>query len=471
MGANNSPLHNGNGVASGHPVVFEFGFLCSDKNASIQHGFCHVSERSFEYLESLFFNEQSASQHDLEQRDSNVSQFLQLRIRFGYKVLQVKNYVGVIFTPHGQHIEVLPKIAKTAEDFELGVTESRSKLLMMLRHLGEFRHLATDSASVDTLKMPLLEVFIKQFLDSVNQLVKRGLRSDYVRREDNLAFQKGKLKVSKQLRHNVVNKHKFFVEYDEYLQDRPANRLIRAALKKVASYTRANVNQRLLRELDFVFDEVPASLNAKQDFARVKLDRSMSYYQAPLAWARLILEGFSPLSMKGTSSAQSLLFPMESVFESYVASVLSEQLIPEAKLHTQTTSEYLVQHQNRRQFQLRPDLLITHREGTSSEGIKLVLDTKWKLIDIQAKNYGLAQSDFYQMLAYGQNYQDGAGDLVLIYPRHDGFQEPIEFSFEFTKDLRLWVVPFEIEQGGLSRLITRDYHPFHKLMKSEPPHL
>ncbi|MGF1763379.1 McrC family protein [Aliivibrio kagoshimensis] len=429
---------------SSHPVVFEFGYLCSDKVASEENGFTFISTEAFGYLESCCLSEQ----------EPEISQLLQLRTRYGFKVLQVKNYVGVIFTPHGQHIEVLPKVGKANADKKQAISDARKMLLMMLRHLGDFRHISTHNASVETLKMPLLEVFIEQFLQSVNQLVKRGLRSDYVSQQDNLAFQKGKLLVSKQLRYNSVNRHKFYVEYDEFLQDRPSNRLIRAALKKIAGYTLRHQNQRLHRELDFAFDGIPPSKVPKQDFACVKLDRGMDYYQSPLAWAKLILEGLSPLSMKGQANAQSLLFPMEAVFESYVASVLRNQLADGEELTTQASSKYLVTHNERSQFQLKPDLLLTLPASVKEpERKKRVLDTKWKVLDLEEHNYGLSQSDLYQMFAYGHKYLNGTGDLLLIYPAHSGFDKPIEYSFDFSQSLRLWVVPFILDLEGDSRLV------------------
>lgn len=429
-----------------HPIVFEYGYLSCDEKAADENSFTLISTEAFQYLE----------QRCLCQEEAEVSQFLLLRAKHGHKVLQVKNYVGVIFTPHGQHIEVLPKVAKTSDRSESAIIHSRKLLLMMLKHLGHFRHLTTNTARVETLKMPLLEVFIEQFLQSVNQVVKRGLRSDYVQQQDNLAYQKGKLLVSKQIRHNAINKHKFFVEYDEFLQDRPANRLIRAALKKVAGYTQRHQNQRLLRELDFAFDGIPVSRVPKHDFARIKLDRGMNYYHAPLAWAKLILEGFSPLSMKGSADAQSLLFPMEAVFESYVASVLSQQLPEEYQLCKQATGKVLVTHNKSDYFRLKPDLVIE----SASESINrrcAVLDTKWKLINADkpssSDKYDLSQSDFYQMFAYGHKYLQGEGDVFLIYPTHTYFEEPLEHSFDFSDTLRLWVVPFVLDLAGNSRLI------------------
>jgi 5-methylcytosine-specific restriction enzyme subunit McrC len=66
----------------------------------------------------------------------------------------------------------------------------------------------------------------------VDFLVKRGIRSDYVRQEDNLAFLKGKMLVSEQIKHNSVRQDRFFVEYDSFEVNRPENRLIKSSLQK-----------------------------------------------------------------------------------------------------------------------------------------------------------------------------------------------------------------------------------------------
>ena len=79
-----------------------------------------------------------------------------------------------------------------------------------------------------------------------------------------------------------------------------------------------------------------------------------------------------------------------------------------------------------------------------------VLDTKWKRINDadRDKKYGLSQSDFYQMLAYGQQYLDGQGDMVLIYPRSTEFANPLPL-FNYSDELRLHVWPFDLENDEL----------------------
>lgn len=414
-------------------TVFEFGYLGVGEKAEHSKRISRISQSSFAYLKQLCLCDESESR------------FLTLKSIDNTEVLQLQNYAGVLFTPDGTQIEVLPKIGRKL-DGEDGQARARNSLLNMLSTLGTFRHIRTNSANLSKSRMPLLEVFIGQFLDSVNVLIKKGLRSDYIGRENNLSFLKGKLLVSKQLKKNSINKHKFYVEHDEFILDRPVNRLIHLALNKVSTYSSSVVNQKLAKELLFAFTDIPISKNIKSDVSAVKLDRGMNYYKEPFNWAKLIIEGFSPLTMRGCSYASSLLFPLESVFESYVASVIAAQLPQNMHLKPQANVESLVSFNKRKLFRLQPDLLITDNENRTA-----VLDTKWKLIDITKDNgsdkFGLSQSDLYQMFAYGHKYLSGSGDLFLIYPSHDDFMEPIAYPFEYGGELKLWVIPFDVSNN------------------------
>lgn len=365
--------------------------------------------------------------------------WLRLTQRRGRRVVQVTSFVGVIRAPDGFQIEVLPKVGKAIGG---GAKEARQLLIEMLCCLQGFRHVQTDSAKISAARMPLLEVFSAEFLRMVERIVKSGLRGDYSGRQDKLFALRGKLLMAPHLRQNLVRADRFFTEHDEFSTERPENRLLHAALRRVLMLSASQANQQLARELQFVFADVPASTQPRIDFQRVRLDRGMGYYADALAWARLILDEESPLTGTGGHRAPSLLFPMESVFEAFVAKHLARQLARPLTLKTQARSHHLVRHREQNWFRLKPDLLI--REGGRDA---LVLDTKWKLLDGLKANgtdkYGLSQGDFYQLQAYGQSYLDGQGDVVLIYPKTAAFDQPLPvFEFPKSEGLRLWVLPF-----------------------------
>ncbi len=142
--------------------------------------------------------------------------------------------------------------------------------------------------------MPLLEIFISQFLQSVSQLLKPRFTLDYVSEKGNLAFMKGKLMLSAKLRHNAVNRHKFCVDYDEYMPDCAANRLLHSQLDKLLSLKLSSENQRWLYELRFAFDGIPLSRDIESDMNSLRIERGMTHYSEPIAWAAVDPERNEP---------------------------------------------------------------------------------------------------------------------------------------------------------------------------------
>ncbi len=423
-------------------TIYEFDALMAEgSDAAGAEGLHRIPDKVYGWLEDQC----------LRSAEAREAAWLRLGQRQGRRVVQVTSFVGVIRAPDGFQIEVLPKIGKAIGG---SAKEARQLLIEMLCCLQGFRHVQTESAKISAARMPVLQVFIAEFLRTVERIVKRGLRSDYSSRQDNLFALRGKLLMAPHLRQNLYRADRFFTEHDEFLTNRPENRLLHAALQRALMLSASQANQQLARELQFVFADVPASAQPALDFQRVRLDRGMGYYADALAWARLILDGESPLTGTGGHRAPSLLYPMEAVFEAFVAKHLARQLARPLTLKTQARSHHLVRHGGQNWFRLKPDLLIRDAGRDA-----LVLDTKWKLLDGSKANgtnkYGLSQGDFYQLQAYGQSYLDGQGDVVLIYPKTAAFDKPPPvFEFPKSEGLRLWVLPFCLTSRRLA--IPRD---------------
>lgn len=414
-------------------TIFEFDALVAGTASN------EIPQRVFNWLEALCLK-----------TDEGSPQWLRLTQRNGRRAIQVTSYVGVLRAPCGFQIEVLPKIGRTVVKSKKNEDEARCLLIQMLKCMVGFRNIQTSNAELLATRMPLLEIFINQFLVSVQAIVKRGLRSDYVATQENLPALRGKILISQHIRLNTFCRDRFFTEHDLFTANRPENRLLHISLRKVLTMTRSQDNQRLARELCFVFDEVPESSNILRDIENIRLDRGMNYYEHALEWAKLILSGLSPLTGTGENRAPSLLFPMEALFEAYVEKHLRKQLRAGHILKAQARSKYLVMHLKQNWFQLKPDLLVKDCKDKNV----LVLDTKWKLLDATKNNsrekYQLSQSDFYQLFAYGHQYLNGKGDVVLIFPKTDVFSEPLKvFDFNDIGDYRLWVLPFCLKSKQL----------------------
>lgn len=357
-----------------------------------------LGEINFNLFEN-FIEENSGD--DVEER---LSDFLRISSHKGVKIIKPQNYVGVINIDNKVQIEILPKI-DIGDDNEL-----RKLFLKMLSSLKEFKGKSFKNAQLNDSKLPIYEVFIQMYLNEVQELLKKGLKSDYLTIEGNLTFFKGKFLINQHLKHNIIRKDRFYMAYDEFHINRPENRLIKTTLLKLNKISSNGKNQLLAKRLLAEFEMVNQSTNIDKDFSLVKKDRNAQAYQSLMTWSQVFLKNKSFSTFKGTENVNALLFPMEKIFEAYVAKQLKIKF-PEWNVETQKDDKYLFD--NPKTFGLKPDIYM------SKGGSAIVLDTKWKKLIENSKNskkYGISESDMHQMYAYAYKYD--VENVILIYPKH-----------------------------------------------------
>lgn len=362
----------------------------------------------------------------------------------GRRWLRLDNYVGVVETPCGTRIEILPK--HVDDDGPESVASARSLLRRMLMHGLNVSPRESAPSQIEAFPGPLTEWVMRQFLEGFDRLLKRGVRFDYRRVQEQQPYLRGRLDMARQLRQPPGREHLFQIEHDVFDADRAENRLLRSALDRVCRFAREPRNWRWSRELAERFSSVPPSTDIAADFRRWRDDRLMAHYRPVKPWCSLILGGQTPLSVAGQWRGPSLLFPMERLFERYVEVCLRRQLGAAIKL-TSPSSRHLCSHRDQDWFRLKPDFLLSRGDR------RWVLDTKWKRLDAArdsgSDKYGLAQSDFYQLLAYGRHYLGDCGDMFLVYPKTADFHAPLA-EFVYSDRLRLWVLPFDLSNDTAS---------------------
>ena len=360
--------------------------------------------------------------------NEKTAQYLKITTKNGFgKVLQAQNYVGVIQTKDGTTIEILPKIKNATTE------KSKDILIKMLKTLknSPFKNLSV--ANLKSSKIPLFEIFISMFLEELTVLVRNGIKSDYISKEENLKFLKGKLKISEQIKYNTIHKERFFVQYEEFISNRVENRLIKTTLQYLYNKSKLNKNQQRIREFLFVFDEIEISHNIKTDFSKIKLNRQMKDYEQVLLWCKTFLfeNSFSPY--KGNDIAFALLFDMNLLFESFVYSYLKKSSNFQ-DIKSQDRTHHLAYENGIGRFRLKPDIVIN--------GGKIIADTKWKILSEDKAYNGVLQDDMYQLYAYGTKY-DNCEKIYLIYP----FDELIiknSYNYFKNKELKLDILFFDV---------------------------
>lgn len=317
------------------------------------------------------------------------------RTRDGLKAGQT---VGVL-SVSGQTVEILPKI-----DGENDAV--REALIRMLAVALDVRIAAGELSKLDTQRRDLLELLARLFADRLLAAVRRGLPRRYIAHEDDLPVLRGRLNVTRQVTHLAVRPDRLACRYDELSEDTPLNRVLKAAVTRLARLVRAPANVRSLAELAARFEAVSDSPHPLRE--PVRLDRTNTAFHDLHRLARLFLNDEWQSTASGAADGFALLFPMNELFEKFVGRCLKRALARGAVRLQPGGRHALTDADGSPLFAIRPDAVFDAPDRT------IVFDTKWKNLKPDKKDLGVAQGDVYQMLAYARAYD--AARVILLYP-------------------------------------------------------
>ena len=349
--------------------------------------------------------------------------------------LAASNHVGIVTTSSGTVLEILPKIDLDDDPLQ---ERTRQVFLQMLRR---WRGLGTPLRPGDIRALsryPMLEVFVRQFLEQVIELIRHGLARRYVTVEENLSWLRGRIVFAHQVRENVANQARFFVAHDKLTVDRPANRLIRTVLGRLESRVRDPDNQQMLRQALICLAEVPLTQDVHADWRSHQVNRSMAHYRPVMQWVGLLLFNRGLATFSGAYANLSLLFPMEQVFQDFVTDSF-RRYQQHYTVAAQRPQRSIATIDDRPAFMMKPDISLLR-----GDSVAFILDAKWKRIDT-TRDYPrhlIDQGDLYQLHAYGARYRCDA--VALVYPRNRSFRETLHYRF--FDGLSLLVIPFDVTQ-------------------------
>lgn len=413
-------------------TISEFGLIGTDENVISVNKFLSEKVHSDFYKELELFAKTDKGKDVLQFTGNG-------------RYLQAKSYVGTIQTTSGFVLEILPKTVSKNEEVnkEKEIEKSKQifmKLLHLLYKLPNYKNI--DSANFERIKdLEIFEIFIFMFLEEVGIIIKKGIKSDYVGQEDNLFYLKGKLLINEQIKRNSIHKERFYVQYDDYNQNRAENRLIKSTLKLLSNISRDFDNQRKIRQYLEHMNWIELSLNIDKDFSMVKTGRGMEHYKNALIWSKVFLKKESFSSFSGDTVAFAILYPMEKLFEYFVQWWL-ETKYPHLQIEAQNGGYDFVKDL----FTVRPDFLIK-----KDNQFICVADAKWKLIE---NDGDFSQSDFYQLFAYKDifSYQEKIKNrenkklaLRIYYPKIENLFETPKI-FRYFDNTKIKIIPLDIEK-------------------------
>ena len=272
--------------------------------------------------------------------------------------------------------------------------------------LGAFK-LKPEVADLDR-STDLVEAMVQLFHSAVRQATGRGLLQGYRTHEETLNVVRGRIRIEDQLRRRYGIAVPIEVRYDEFTPDIPPNRLLKAAVRRLAWLPHRSPNtRRLLSAMRAVFVNVTEVDYRPTDLPDIPISPLNAHYRPALALAKLILRSGTVELAAGNVESASFLIDMNQVFEDFVVVGLREALgLTEYTFPQEPRGRHLWLDEGQK-VRLKPDI-----SWWQGDRCVFVGDAKYKRTTV----HGAQHHDIYQALAYAL----GAGlpSALLIYA-HD----------------------------------------------------
>ena len=356
-------------------------------------------------------------------------------------VIVPQNFVGTILLDDIQ-IDILPKIPLVENNIEA----EKIRFLEILQNIDYFKEKIFSNSKIKIIDTSILELFIHLFIEEVEKIVKKGLIYKYVDKNENLNVFKGKLDINNHIKYNFSHKERFFMKFDEFSVNSLENIIIKLTIQKLKKVSINPKNKENLNKIGHYFENVIILENSIENLKYLTFDRMNDYYKNAIQWAKIFLNNQSS-SIFSTNNGEipSILFPMETIFENYIANklvnIIQEKSYNQLAIKVQDNSCSIFSSISLNNvkidnniLRIRPDIVIKNKDAKEI----FILDTKWKILNKLDDKFKISTEDVYQMLAYVKTYSDRNKNkyickkAYLIYPATNMNQ-----STFFTKDDKL----------------------------------
>jgi 5-methylcytosine-specific restriction enzyme subunit McrC len=314
--------------------------------------------------------------------------------------VKFKQFVGAIQI--GKYcIEVLPKIDR-GNDSDL----ADKILISMLRQSGLIDIRTPTESSLRIKQNYILEAYINLFLNECESIIHRGLIKSYRKEEGNLNALKGKIIFNKQLSKNLVHDERFYISYTTYDRQNPLNRILFKTLNLIAQLANSGDVHYKTTKLLFSFSEMKDISVSEEVFSRIIWGRKTKEYRNAIEIARLLLLNYHPDLSTGKNDVLALMFDMNDLWEKWFTRKLRTaafSIDKRIEIKAQIKSSFW-SGLNGETIRQKPDILVK-----LPNGFRIVLDTKWKLVNCRP-----SEDDIRQMFAYNKLFN--SKHSYLIYP-------------------------------------------------------
>jgi 5-methylcytosine-specific restriction enzyme subunit McrC len=382
------------------------------------------------HLDKIWRNRFAWSDYKLS--DLELSKGTQPFLDFDGNKAKSKNYVG-FFQNDDTYLVIHPKIFKS-----LSLNTESNELI--LRHLffwfdycRRWRFPVSNLNSELLTNINLPELFIKLIANRFYQVIEAQPLLLYTEVPEALLVPKGRINFNRYVNDHFRkgNQQILACDHELLLFDNPFNQTIKFVIRSLQIKTRLSETQRMLDMVLFLLDEVTDRECTSELLDAMTINPFFSDYENVRNLCKMVLNQQMYSQSKADQSQWSLLFPMEYIFEDFIAGFIEQHFSKEWKIEYQKSDMYLTSEEI---FQMQHDIFLTFK---ALPHIQIIIDTKYKLRGSnfkQDKKKGIAQDDLYQMISYA--FRRGCKNVLLLYPNESELIQESD-TFNITSGIGL----------------------------------
>ncbi len=362
-------------------------------------------------------------EEEQNEEEGNVKEY-QGFLSFDGNRARPKNFIGFVQTEDCL-IEIYPKVF-------MGIEKTIANKNLFIKHIFYWfeycRKWKFPFTNVDvelSEKVDFPELIINLMASKILEVLTDAPISLYQEVEESLIMPRGRINFNRYISRGLTNGNQHILEcdYEPLMFDNSLNRAIKYVSRILQAKAKFSETQNKLYEIILILDEVEDVVCSTKELNTIKLNSFFSSYESVIDICHMVLEQQLYNHQHYEQTQWCLLFPMEYVFEDFVAGFLETHFSKDWDIKYQRSEKYLVD-EPAKSFQMRHDIFLEAKPpGTR----KIIIDTKYKIrypeSRIDAKK-GIAQSDMYQMTSYA--LRRGCNEVLLLYPNYAEALQPID---------------------------------------------
>ncbi len=365
--------------------------------------------------------------------------------RFCFEIRKQNNDSYQLFTDYYVGIDwVVPNKMAIHIEPKINTNHSKIDILTMLQSVLRYPDTVTEITSLFEIKWnkPAIKIkqqqdylnpfLIVQYLSILKSIVKKGLKKSYYKVNHNLRGRiKGKLHISKTIKHNHIKQKKLhaYCSYEEFGTDHKENRLLKKTLvfiqKYITSFPHLDLSSKFQEDYDYIipaFEKVSKEITI-QEIQQLTTSAFFKEYKPAIHLAKLILRrfGYTIDNIKAENNqieTPPFWIDMPKLFELYGLGLLKDRYKDKIAYHYKTNHNEL-------------DYLL----NTDHE--KMVIDAKYK--PTYSKNE-ISKDDAWQVSGYArlsnvykklQIETNQLIDCLIIYPNQEnGYKDLMKVNLK-----------------------------------------